>query len=376
MNRLLFILIAFFILLTACEKSEIGALDPDNEKQPEIFHATIRLLTAHAWYPVDPEYEEEWIRFKWNDSDPEKAYGSFRCTYTKWPIPIGESRIAQGDGTWELNDQEKCNLLTIQWPSYAIGILKNYQKNCSVILLEEDRLVLKKINRGLQVMDKIVEYYPFKTGLSTPVAYNPNAFPANFEICDNGIDDDCDGRIDCEDEDCVYMPDCLNTNPGNLLETTVNDGVKTYKLYAYPGKNHATIPWGPRKDVEGIDLKPPKTATSDFDGAANTRAIVDQLQNNNGLNYAARVCADLIYRGYDDWYLPALGELLSIFEQLDSTAQEEYQGHYYWSSTEYDLMSAWVASNTPWAGAVPPFIKGQISPKAYKNACLCVRKSF
>lgn len=29
------------------------------------------------------------------------------------------------------------------------------------------------------------------------------------EICDNGIDDNADGDIDCEDSDCNIFPDCL-----------------------------------------------------------------------------------------------------------------------------------------------------------------------
>ncbi|HIA27791.1 MAG TPA: hypothetical protein EYN79_06680, partial [Planctomycetes bacterium] len=37
-------------------------------------------------------------------------------------------------------------------------------------------------------------------GLSTTTA-----LPAQVaEICDNGIDDDADGLIDCEDEDCFF----------------------------------------------------------------------------------------------------------------------------------------------------------------------------
>lgn len=36
----------------------------------------------------------------------------------------------------------------------------------------------------------------------------PNVFPQNLEICDNGIDDDCNGAIDCADSTCFDTPEC------------------------------------------------------------------------------------------------------------------------------------------------------------------------
>ena len=32
--------------------------------------------------------------------------------------------------------------------------------------------------------------------------------PSSFEICNNGIDDDGDGDIDCADSDCLGAPEC------------------------------------------------------------------------------------------------------------------------------------------------------------------------
>jgi hypothetical protein len=57
---------------------------------------------------------------------------------------------------------------------------------------------------------------------------------SGFEICDNGIDDDGDGVIDCEDGSCLDQPDCQVLTPrstradeGPLLGSIVpnpNDG--------------------------------------------------------------------------------------------------------------------------------------------------------
>lgn len=67
-------------------------------------------------------------------------------------------------------------------------------------------------------------------------------------------------------------------------------------------------------------------------GEANTQAIVNYCDEDV---YAAKLCADLVQNGYDDWFLPSIDELGLVYEHKDAIggfANEEYW--VYSSSTE------------------------------------------
>lgn len=72
-------------------------------------------------------------------------------------------------------------------------------------------------------------------------------------------------------------------------------------------------------------------------GKSNTEKIVQKLGNGR---YAAKMCADFVYNGYDDWFLPSKDELrlmlkvvhINIFKKL-------FMSH--WSSSECKKRSAW-----------------------------------
>ncbi len=49
-------------------------------------------------------------------------------------------------------------------------------------------------------------------------------------------------------------------------------------------------------------------------------------------NYAAKVCSDLSYGGYDDWFLPSYAELGEVYKQRATIGG--LIGLYYWSSSE------------------------------------------
>lgn len=70
-------------------------------------------------------------------------------------------------------------------------------------------------------------------------------------------------------------------------------------------------------------------------GAYNTAEIVDALGSGN---YAANICDELVYKGYDDWFLPSIGDLEQIHEVKSSIYDNSdfvFYGVVYWSSTEY-----------------------------------------
>jgi hypothetical protein len=144
--------------------------------------------------------------------------------------------------------------------------------------------------------------------------------PAAAEICDNLIDDDCDGDVDEADSDCATS--CVEGE----LEVTVDNGSEMYSLYVYPSDN-GIIQWGSYGLVG---------ASSFWDGAGNTQKILTTLGDGN---YAAKKCADLAVETGCDWYLPSINELYEIWKQLGPT-DNGYNGSgdittgRYWSSTE------------------------------------------
>jgi len=76
-------------------------------------------------------------------------------------------------------------------------------------------------------------------------------------------------------------------------------------------------------------------------GQTNTTNIVDVLGTGD---YAAKSTADLIYGGYDDWFLPSLQELDLMHTNLSKQYIGGFSWGLYWSSSESDADSAWVVT--------------------------------
>jgi|GEM_PF-1931743 len=105
-------------------------------------------------------------------------------------------------------------------------------------------------------------------------------------------------------------------------------------LYVHPEDHEETLQWGGDGTTTNAD--------SDTDGYSNTQTIVDVVQDNEGVPYAAQYCDNLHSEGFEDWYLPAKDELNAIYENKDDIGGFDF--NFYWSSTEYDDRYAWYQS--------------------------------
>ena len=87
--------------------------------------------------------------------------------------------------------------------------------------------------------------------------------------------------------------------------------------------------WGGHGTAIGLTAQ----ETAIGSGAANTTAIVAALGVGD---YAARLCADLEYGGYDDWFLPSKNEVEAMYENLHDRPDPigGFASKAYWSSSE------------------------------------------
>lgn len=79
------------------------------------------------------------------------------------------------------------------------------------------------------------------------------------------------------------------------------------------------------------------TATAIGTGEANTATIVSLCAETNR---AAKLCSDLVYGMYDDWFLPSESELNLIYTNLYGAGLGGFSGASYWSSTESSALNA------------------------------------
>jgi hypothetical protein len=122
--------------------------------------------------------------------------------------------------------------------------------------------------------------------------------------------------------------------------------------------------WG----AYGYSVDPSALGTALGDGMMNTENIVnyhDSLENlyplkgtyytNPGAYYfkndgsvAAKLCAELIYGGYDDWFLPSRDELALIHTNLCRCCPCDWSEYSYWSSSEDSECCAWQLNFIAW----------------------------
>jgi hypothetical protein len=177
----------------------------------------------------------------------------------------------------------------------------------------------------------------------------------------------------------LFLLGCEKETESLLLQVRLPDGSI---LYVHPTDNSRWMVWGDHIDIPEIDnIISHDSLYMDFNGAANTLAIVNTIGNFKWCSqdniicketYAAKLCADLIAFGFDDWYLPATGELNIMYRQLGPT-NNGYDGSgeitygEYWSSSEF-------SSNTAWKQHFDSFSYQYESPKLNGDRCRCVRR--
>jgi len=115
-------------------------------------------------------------------------------------------------------------------------------------------------------------------------------------------------------------------------------------LYVHPSNNSDEIQWGGyRTDVTNLpNIQTFDEAIMDFNGAGNTSIITAEL--GDSYNYAAKLCYELEAYGFDDWYLPSVGEFHEMVKKLGylSNGTGHFPFGWYWTSTEFNEYDSWI----------------------------------
>ena len=96
------------------------------------------------------------------------------------------------------------------------------------------------------------------------------------------------------------------------------------------------------------------------DGKQNTKDI---LSGCSDANCAAKVCDDFVSDGYEDWYLPSIGELELMYNKLYVNDLGDFKAETYWSSSQNYSLGAWALD----------FTSGERTNSLSKNTYLLVR---
>ncbi len=99
---------------------------------------------------------------------------------------------------------------------------------------------------------------------------------------------------------------------------------------------HSGAKWG-RGDEKSFEANGRKAGT----GRSNT----DKIARSTTLpDAAARLCSDLEFNYYSDWYLPSLDELILAYKNLKLKDLGNFVNGEYWTSSETDFNNAWLVN--------------------------------
>ena len=114
------------------------------------------------------------------------------------------------------------------------------------------------------------------------------------------------------------------------------DETGKHGLIAAPEDQSPGIQWYEYGPISDAGVTTGATGTMVGTGKSNTEKIV-QTQGQG--NYAAKLCDDLVLKGYSDWYLPSINELDILYRNRNAIGM--FYASYYWSSSEYSYYQAW-----------------------------------
>jgi len=126
---------------------------------------------------------------------------------------------------------------------------------------------------------------------------------------------------------------------------------KTVK-FVYIGELHSFSTWTSPSNflIDGAD--------SNVDGLQNSLDIINDSQTTDS---AAELCLNLVAGGHNDWYLPAVNELVSLFDArssinsiLTSNLGDDLSLSTTWSSTEFNSINVKTHDGSEPGGSVSP----------------------
>ena len=135
-----------------------------------------------------------------------------------------------------------------------------------------------------------------------------------------------------------------------------SDGWRYLEALPFDNPTHPPPVWSSRGTLIG------GTKWGIGTGQSNTTKIVTWLNSHSETNRAAQWCDALVYGGYDDWFLPSLGELFWMYTNLWRYGVANFTCCKYWSSTEWSADYAWYQE----------FVFGHQSP-GYKTSEMFIR---
>jgi hypothetical protein len=101
-------------------------------------------------------------------------------------------------------------------------------------------------------------------------------------------------------------------------------------LEAAPVSTEFVASWGAY--LKTINNTEPAIGT----GKRNTDLIVSFLRQTGESGKAAQLCDNLVYGGYNDWFLPSKDELDVMYKNLKLKGWDNFGSGWYWSSSEID----------------------------------------